>query len=203
MKVYSVRESASAIWTRLHEEYGQILDLEYIRASNEYHILRKAPETSMDDHINQFTRLRQEVDYHKPPNARSEIDGMANLTFLKSLGDGWRIFQLAKGSQIATMSTSMLYAEIRAYDASNPKTSIKSTSETITPSDQARALYSNMHGQRSGSNRGNYHGAGGKKRGDGKKIHKRDDFNPNKFCTVHGRQGHDAEHCREFQEWQS
>src|SRR5437773_1567791 len=26
MKVYSVRESASAIWTRLHEEYGQIAD---------------------------------------------------------------------------------------------------------------------------------------------------------------------------------
>src|SRR5437773_7751171 len=32
MKVYSVRESASAIWIRLHEEYGQILNLEYIRA---------------------------------------------------------------------------------------------------------------------------------------------------------------------------
>ena len=207
MKVYSVRESAAGIWTRLHEEYGQILDLEYIRANNEYHILRKAPETSMDDHINQFTRLRQEVDYHKPPNARSEIDGMANLTLLKSLGDGWRIFQLAKGSQIATMSTSMLYAEIRAYDATLKPS--KTSTETITPSDQARALYSNMHGQRSGSNRGNYHGAGGKKRGDGKKIRKRDDFDPNKFCTVHGRQGHDAEHyCkaaseREFEEWQS
>ena len=117
MKVYSVRESAAGIWTRLHEEYGQILDLEYIRANNEYHILRKAPETSMDDHINRFTRLRQEVDYHKPLNAQSQTDGMANLTFLKSLGDGWRIFQLAKGSQIAMMSTSMLYAEIRAYDA--------------------------------------------------------------------------------------
>src|SRR5437667_10599273 len=63
MKVYSVRESASAIWTRLHEEYGQILDLEYIRAEYKDHMLRKAPETSMDDHINQFTRLRQEVDY--------------------------------------------------------------------------------------------------------------------------------------------
>ena len=71
MKVYSVRESASAIWTQLHEEYSQILDLEYIRVDNEYHLLRKAPETSMDDHINQFTRLRQEVDYHKPLNAQS------------------------------------------------------------------------------------------------------------------------------------
>src|SRR5205814_6196626 len=48
MKVYSVRESAAGIWTRLHEEYGQILDLEYIRASNEYHIRRKTPDTSMD-----------------------------------------------------------------------------------------------------------------------------------------------------------
>ena len=49
MKVYSVRESASAIWTRLHEEYGQVLNLEYMRANNEYYMLRKAPETSMED----------------------------------------------------------------------------------------------------------------------------------------------------------
>ena len=115
-----------------------------ILSNNEYHILCKAPETSMDDHINQFSRLHQEVDYHKPPNARSKIDGMANLTFLKSLGDGWRIFQLAKGSQIATMSTSMLHAEIRAYDATLKPS--KTSTETITPSDQARALYSNMYG---------------------------------------------------------
>ena len=54
---------------------------------------------------------------------------------------------------------------------------------------------------------------GGKKGGNsrgGKKGYKRNtDFDPNKYCTVHERQGHDADHCRkaaserEFEEWQS
>ena len=136
---------------------------------------------------------------------------MANLTFLKSLGDSWRIFQLAKGSQIKTMFTLMLYAEIRAYDATNTKPA----SET-TPSDQVKVFYSNLHGQRSGSNHGNHHGGGGNrgenhssnrggnrggKKGanscSGKKDFKQNvDFDMNKYCTVHERQGHDAEHCR-------
>ena len=75
--------------------------------------------------------------------------------------------------------------------------------------DQAKALYSNLSGQCSGNNRGNYCGGGGnrgvnhssrggKKRGRSKKGRnfKKDDFDPDKFCTIHGRQGHDAEHCR-------
>src|SRR5437667_10889876 len=66
MKVYSVRESAATIWTCLHEEYGQVLDIEYIRADNQFHALRKTPETSMNDHINQFTKHLQDVEYHKP-----------------------------------------------------------------------------------------------------------------------------------------
>ena len=61
MKVYPVRESAPAIWTRLHEEYGHVLDIEYIRADNQFHALRKAPDTSMNDHIDQFTKLLQDV----------------------------------------------------------------------------------------------------------------------------------------------
>jgi hypothetical protein len=111
------------------------------------------------------------------------------------------------------MTSAALFAEVKAYDATlNPS---KTTTET-TPSDQARALYSNIHGQRGGSNRGNYRGGGsnrsskgGNSRG-GKKGYKRNtDFDPNKYCTVHERQGHDADHCRkaaserEFEEWQS
>src|SRR5436309_13767510 len=119
MKVYSVRESASAIWTRLHEEYGQVLNLEYMRANNEYYMLRKAPETSMEDHINQFTKLRQKAEYHKPPDAQAETDRNANLVFLSSLSDlkEWVLFGLAKGNNIDTMTTAALFAEVKAYDA--------------------------------------------------------------------------------------
>ena len=44
MKVYPVRESAVAIWTCLYDEYGQVLDIKYIHADNQFHALRKAPE---------------------------------------------------------------------------------------------------------------------------------------------------------------
>ena len=130
---------------------------------------------------------------------------MANLTFLKSLGDSWRIFQLAKGSQIKTMSTLMLYAEIRAYDATNAKL----RSET-TLYNQARALIFNIHCQPGGSIRGNHCKVGGNggrnygsnsggnrggKKGGNSRVSKKggfkrnSDFDPNKYCTVHGRQG--------------
>ena len=163
IKVYSVRESAAGIWTRLYEEYGQVLDLEYMRADNEYHLLRKAPETTMDDHINQFTKLRQKLEYHKPPNAQANTDGMANLAFLSSLSGlkEWSLFGLAKGANINNMTSAALFAEVKAYDATlnPPKTS------TETTSDQAKALYSNIHDQRGGSNRGNHRGGGSNRGG--------------------------------------
>ena len=40
----------------------------------------------MQEHINEFTRLQQEIDYHRdniPPLTNDEV----NLAFLKSLGD--------------------------------------------------------------------------------------------------------------------
>src|SRR5216117_1432892 len=119
MKVYLVRESSSAIWTRPHEEYGQGLNLEYMRANNEYRMLQKVTETSMEDHINQFTKLHQKAEYHKPPNAQAETDRNVNLVFLLSLSDlkEWLLFGLAKGVNIDTMTTAAHLVEVTAYDA--------------------------------------------------------------------------------------
>ena len=105
------------------------------------------------------------------------------------------------------MSTSMLCTEIRAYEATNPKPESEST-----PSDQAKALYSNVHDQRGannhgknrgggsncGGNRGSNHGGkkGGSSHGDKKGSKRNADFDSNKYCTVHERQGHDVENCR-------
>ena len=116
MKVYLVRESAVGIWTQLNEEYDQILNLEYIQANNEYHILHKATEISMEDHINQFTKLHQKAEYHRPPNAEDNRDGNTNLVFLTSLSNlkECSIFGLAKGANIATMTTAALFAEVKS-----------------------------------------------------------------------------------------
>ena len=157
MKVYSVKESAAAIWTRLHEEYGQVLDIEYIRADTQFHVLRKAPETSMNDHINQFAKHLQDVEYHKPANATPKDKGTINLAFIASLGEDWSLFQQARGNTLKDMSTAELFAEVRAIDAAKPR---PKTNPIETSSDQAKALNSNFNGQR-GSYRGNYRGRGG------------------------------------------
>ena len=209
IKVYNVRENAAAIWTRLHEEYGQVLDIEYIRADNQLHALRKDKETPMNDHINQFTKNLQDVEYHKPTNATSKDKGTVNLAFVASLGDDWSVFQQAKGNTLRDMSTAELFAEVRAIDAGKSHSKPKPT-EPNSLSDQAKALYSNFNAQRGRFNRGNYRGGNrsgnrgssrgkGSSRGRGHGRHngkKSVDFDPNKFCTVHNRQGHDAMHCR-------
>lgn len=53
IEVYNVRENAA---TRLHEEYDQVLDIEYIRTDIQFHVLRKE-ETPMNDHVNQFIEI--------------------------------------------------------------------------------------------------------------------------------------------------
>src|SRR5947199_2883683 len=113
-----------------------------MRANNEYYMLRKAPETSMKDHINQFIKLHQKTEYHKPPDAHAQTDRNGNLVFLSSLYDlkEWLLFRLAKGANIDTMTTVALFTEVKVYDATlkTPKITME------TSSDQVRAFYSNI-----------------------------------------------------------
>src|SRR6266496_2077909 len=213
LKIVGVQDSASAIWNLLRDEYGQVLNIKYIRADYELHILRKDEKTSMDDHINQFTRLLQDLEYHKPANAKAKGKGIINLTFVASLGKGWEVFQQAKGQTLQTMSTSALFAEVRAIDARNkparenpqpPETKALGTNVTNgNPSNYEdnghggrRGCHDNQRGvHRSNRGRGGYRkGHGGKKRGNfGKRA--KPEFDPNKYCTCHEKQGHDIHNC--------
>ena len=85
LKVSTVQDSAPEIWNRLKEEYGQVLDIEYIRADYALHALKKDNQTSMNDHINQFTKLLQDLEYHKPENASAKDKKIINLIFIDSL----------------------------------------------------------------------------------------------------------------------
>jgi len=66
IKVYDLK-LASEIWARLCTEYGNICDILYSKAELNFRSLRKEATTSMQDHINEFTRLQVDVDYHRPP----------------------------------------------------------------------------------------------------------------------------------------
>jgi len=71
----------------------------------------------MQSHINQFTKLQQEVNYHRELPL-SDVD--VNLAFLQSLGEDWRTFQQSLGSKIHSISPPMLFAEVQAFESSKP-----------------------------------------------------------------------------------
>jgi len=71
----------------------------------------------MQSHINQFTKLQQEANYHRE-SPLSDVD--VNLAFLQSLGDDWRTFQQSLGSRIHSISPPTLFAEVLAFEPSKP-----------------------------------------------------------------------------------
>jgi hypothetical protein len=84
------------------------------KASAAFYSLQKQPDTSIQDHTNEFIRLQQELDYHRgdiPPLTNIEV----NLTFLKSLGEEWKPFQQSLGSRIHEMPPVILYAKVEAF----------------------------------------------------------------------------------------
>ena len=134
------RYSAPAIWTRLQDEYGRPLDYEYVRINNDFISLRRGDNVPIDEHINRFNQLLQDVEYNRPstiPELRSES---VNLQFMMSLGDGWDTFMMAKGDWIRGASTAELHAEIRAMDARRFKPTTTQTASNPSPADAAKAL---------------------------------------------------------------
>jgi hypothetical protein len=121
-KVYRMKSSHD-IWQRLSEEYGAISHARLAHAEAAFYTLQKQPETSLQTHINEFTALQQEVDYHRGTNPLlSNIQ--INLAFLHSLGDDWKSFQKSLGNQINTLKPATLFAEVLAFhtptDEPNP-----------------------------------------------------------------------------------
>ena len=64
-KVFRTTEAAN-IWSCLDKEYGHISDMRRNIAGTALYTLRKDPTISMEDYINKFTGLIQEIDLHRP-----------------------------------------------------------------------------------------------------------------------------------------
>src|SRR5271170_1316997 len=119
LKLDDVQDDVTAIWKRLHDQYGRPSNLEYVRASNDLANLKKDEKTTINDHINKFEQFVYEVNYNKPSNTGNMEESVVNLKFLNTLmvdqatSDKWETFLNAKGPQLETMSTQQLYAEVR------------------------------------------------------------------------------------------
>jgi len=118
-KVYHL-QSAHEIWKRLADEYGGVSDLKRAQANATFYSLKKPKDAPMQSHVNLFTKLQQEVNYHRE-SPLSDVD--VNLAFLQSLGEDWRTFQQSLGSRIHSISPPTLFAEVLAFESDKPTSS--------------------------------------------------------------------------------
>jgi transposase InsO family protein len=138
-KVFNLT-TAHAVWSRLQDEYGQISDLKRATAETEWHSLIKSPSTSMNDHIDKFTSLQQELNFQRPGDIPQLSRTAVNLNFLRSLGEEYRLFHQALGPRVETIQTAELFAQVKAIDDTKPArvnytpTALHSTSSASTAS---------------------------------------------------------------------
>ena len=68
----------------------------------------------MQDHIDEFTRLQVDVDYHRPPGVDKMRNETVNLAFFRSVGKPFQTFQQAMGERVCSISTAEVFATVKA-----------------------------------------------------------------------------------------
>ena len=106
--------------------------------------LRRDINTPVNEHINRFNQLLQEVEYNRPSIIVALQSESINLQFMTSLGDSWETFFLAKGDWIRNTSTAELHAEVRAMNSHRSK-SPTTQSSSNPPSAKALSSYFDNH----------------------------------------------------------
>jgi gag-polypeptide of LTR copia-type len=59
-------QNANEIWNRLADEYGTISDLKYAKAEADLRSLTKQSNTTMKEHINNFSKFKEARDFDAP-----------------------------------------------------------------------------------------------------------------------------------------
>src|SRR5271154_1252957 len=154
MKVFQLK-LASEVWSRLADEYGKTSDIKHGQAEFEFHSLQKG-STPLEEHINRFIKLQHEVNLNSPPGVPPMTETLANLAFLRSLGDEWSDFQRSIGPRAYTMKPGELFAEVRAEDSKNPSKESKSSAKAYT------TQFQHDGGRGRGGYRGRYRGHRGR-----------------------------------------
>jgi len=213
IKVIPVKDSAPAIWSRLKDEYGKSFDFEYLRVNAEFQNLRKDQKTTMKDHINKFNALLQEVDYKRPAEIAELGRAAINLYFLHSLGRDWEAWAMAKGESIRTSPTAELMDEVCIL-ALRGASSISQPSESSTSLSQSQEMKAQVSRFNGGCHSQDHHKSGNsgkwRRNGRGSKDNfgnssnnnqnhgRKPSYDPNTYCSVHQRVGHDIFQCRKM-----
>src|SRR5204863_5445781 len=106
----STLQSAKEIWDRLADEYGKVSELKRAQLSAKLSSLRKSPQTSMRNHIDEFENIIREIEFHSAPMPPTD----ANVTFLVSLGDTemWKNYRNSNIHRAISMKTTDLLVNV-------------------------------------------------------------------------------------------
>ena len=180
-------KTAHEIWTRLQDEYGHISQIQCIKAENDLHALIKTPPTPMKDHIQEFTRRQEEVDYQRPGDIPLMTNTQINLAFMRSLGDDWKVFHQALGDRVNTLKPAELYAQVLAYDEANDVSGTATQSYTPPAAQALQAFRKTRFPQK--------RRYGSKPRFLPRFPSTTRDYNPKEFCRYCRKPGHNINEC--------
>src|SRR5947207_7128056 len=101
--------------------------------------LRRDINTPVNEHINHFNQLLQEIEYNRSFIIATLQSKSINLQFMTSLSDDWEIFFLTKDDWIRNTSTVEFHTEVRVMNSHRLKSS---TTQSLSNSSFAKALSS-------------------------------------------------------------
>src|ERR1700685_1080027 len=171
-RIVSCKTAADG-WTKLVTQYGTRSDAKLSVLEDKLFFLKKTPAVSMSIHVDNYTRLVQQIQFHNPPAKRWEPDTI-NRRFLGTLDKKeWGPWILALGPRVDIMTPEQLYATIQLDDeimygeaeTTKPEVSLASRID-----DLETRISDSKSGQR--GKRGNKRGKGNRDRTKSKPLHR-------------------------------
>jgi len=109
-------KTATDAWTKLVMQYGTRSDAKLSILEERLFYLKKTPEVTMSKHVDDFSRLIEQIQFNNPPDKRWK-DETINRRFVGTLdAKEWRPWIRSLGLGIATMTPVQLYAAIQLDD---------------------------------------------------------------------------------------
>ena len=109
-------KTAADAWQKLVTQYGTRSDAKLSILEEKLFYLKKTPEVTMSKHVDNFSNLIEQIQYHNPPNKRW-LDETINRRFVRTLDPKeWRPWIRSLGPAIETMTPVKLYSDILLDD---------------------------------------------------------------------------------------
>jgi len=125
-------KTAHDVWETLAKEYGQSSNVILRVLEAQLSTLFKKEDTPMAEHVDTFSQLIEQINYHLKPEEKWSNERI-NRTFFGTLSiDKWGSYEDGLGESIKIMVPSELYAMIKARDAAKKHSVQKESSMILT-----------------------------------------------------------------------